>query len=128
MIQRFESVKGVYLVFFEMTESEEIQVGALGEMRFEPGLYVYVGSAMNSLESRVQRHVSGSKDNTYWHIDYFSAVADPIGFAAFAVSSGWECILSETANEQCTGIDGFGASDCACNAHLYRIDNLNKKE
>ncbi len=109
------------MVFFELESPEEIDVGALGEMNFEPGKYVYIGSAMNSLESRVQRHASGSKENTHWHIDYFSAVADPLGFAAFSVDSRWECTFSRAAQENCVAVKGFGASDCSCDAHLYRL-------
>lgn len=118
-------MKGVYLVFFELKERKSIEIGALEEIKFDPGVYVYIGSAMNSLESRVQRHASGSKENTHWHIDYFSAEAEPLGFAAFTVDSDWECILSKAADQECTSIDGFGSSDCSCDAHLYRIDNLN---
>ncbi len=113
-------MKGVYLVFFRLNEEKFVEVGALGEIKFEPGIYVYIGSAMKSLESRVQRHVSGSKENSHWHIDYFSAVAEPLGFAAFAVSSKWECIFSQVADDNWVSIDGFGASDCNCDAHIYR--------
>jgi len=117
-------LKGVYLVFFELDQERNIEVGALGDIKFKPGIYVYIGSAMNSLESRVQRHASGSKENTHWHIDYFSAVAKPLGFAAYAVDSDWECMFSQVAEKNCFSIDGFGASDCDCSAHLYRIDDI----
>jgi len=113
-------LRGVYLVFFRLNKEKVVEVGALGEVKFESGRYVYIGSAMNSLESRVQRHVSGSKENAHWHIDYFSAVTEPLGFAAFAVSSDWECIFSHVADENWVSIDDFGASDCDCDAHLYR--------
>lgn len=114
-------MKGVYLAFFHLEDGEEIEVGALGEISFQPGKYVYIGSAMNSLESRIQRHFSGEKENTHWHIDYFSAIAEPIGFAGFAVDSEWECIFSKAASEDCDAVEGFGASDCSCEAHLYRL-------
>lgn len=114
-------MKGVYLAFFELKESKSVEIGALGSIEFDKGKYVYVGSAMNSLESRVWRHFKGSKENTHWHIDYFSQVANPVGFAPFAVDSKWECIFSEAVRKECTEIDGFGSSDCNCNSHLYRI-------
>lgn len=104
-----------------MEEEKTVEVGALGEKAFRPGTYAYIGSAMNSLESRLGRHFSGQKENPHWHIDYFSAVADPAGFAAFAVDSEWECILSQTIVSESTSIEGFGASDCNCSSHLYRI-------
>ena len=114
-------MKGVYIVLFELKSKKEIEVGALNNLSFEPGRYIYIGSAMNSLESRVGRHFSGNKENTHWHIDYFSAIAEPIGFAAFSVDSDWECLLSEAASKKCLAIDGFGASDCNCDAHLYKL-------
>lgn len=114
-------MKGVYIVFFEMESKETVEIGALGEITFEKGFYAYIGSAMNSLESRVQRHFAGEKDNTHWHIDYFSAVAEPIGFAAFAVESKWECIFSKVSAANCKPVKGFGSSDCGCEAHLYRL-------
>ena len=48
-------MKGVYVVFLRLEEGREVEVGALGEIFFRPGIYAYVGSAMNSLESRVSR-------------------------------------------------------------------------
>ena len=114
-------MKGVYIVFFRLEERVSVEVGALGEIFFEPGLYCYVGSAMNSLESRIGRHVSGSKENPHWHIDYFSGVAEPIGFMALAANSEWECILSKALDTESEAVEGFGASDCNCSSHLYRL-------
>jgi len=114
-------LKGVYIVFFRLEETSVVKVGALGGIKFEAGVYAYIGSAMNSLESRVERHFSGKKENAYWHIDYFSAQAEPLGFCGLAVESKWECILSEAAKDHCEAVEGFCASDCSCNSHLYRI-------
>jgi len=48
-------------------------IKSLGEILFEPGLWVYVGSAMGSgstsLENRLGRHFRKEK-TIYWHIDY----------------------------------------------------------
>lgn len=116
-------MKGVYLVFFQVEESMNVEVGALGEISFKPGIYAYVGSAMNSLESRVSRHFSGKKENPHWHIDYFSAKAEPLGFIAFATGSEWECILSQALNAESDSVRNFGASDCDCRSHLYMMQD-----
>ncbi|MFB6215830.1 MAG: DUF123 domain-containing protein, partial [Candidatus Aenigmatarchaeota archaeon] len=50
-------------------------MGALGKIDFRQGVYVYVGSAMNSVEKRLERHFSDNK-KMHWHIDYFSRVAE----------------------------------------------------
>lgn len=113
-------MKGVYTLFLDLEEDKEIEVGALGEIRFEKGVYVYTGSAMNSLESRVARHFSSDKKN-HWHIDYLTREAEVFGFSALAADSEWECILAETAAKSCEPVSGFGCSDCGCGSHLFRI-------
>ncbi|WP_414838029.1 GIY-YIG nuclease family protein [Candidatus Nanosalina sp. VS9-1] len=114
-------MEGVYAVFFQLEEEKIIEIGALGEKKFQAGLYVYIGSAMNSIEKRVERHFSSDK-KLHWHIDYFSLEADPVYWLAFPLPSRFECILAECAAEKGVAVDEFGASDCNCNSHLYRLD------
>lgn len=114
-------MKGVYIAFFRLKEEKSIDIGALGEKVFKPGIYAYVGSAMNSLESRIWRHMSGKKENPHWHIDYFSGKAEPLGFAAFATDSTWECKLSNTLSDTSYTVNNFGSSDCSCSSHLFRM-------
>lgn len=113
-------MKGVYAVFFNVETNRKVEIGALGEKEFEKGLYVYIGSAMNSMESRVSRHFSRQK-KLHWHIDYFSMDAEPVAWSGFLVESDWECILAETATGKAEPVDGFGSSDCDCNSHLFRV-------
>lgn len=116
-------MKGVYTAFFRVEEEKSIEIGALGEKKFAPGLYVYVGSAMNSIEKRLKRHFSEDK-KLHWHIDYFSLEAEPVYWLAFPVESKFECILSRCASESGEPVKDFGASDCSCNSHLYRVKNF----
>ncbi|WEL19986.1 GIY-YIG nuclease family protein [Candidatus Nanohalococcus occultus] len=115
-------MKAVYAAFFRLEKSREIEVGALGKIQFPEGIYVYVGSAMNSVEKRLERHFSRT-ENKHWHIDYFSAVAQPIDYFILPENSSYECVLSETANAIGEPVDSFGSSDCECKTHLYRIKN-----
>ena len=112
-------MKGVYAVFFEI-DSKTVEIGALGEISFESGTYVYIGSAMNGVRKRVERHYSKEKKN-HWHIDYFSKEASPIYTVVFPLESSFECKLAQTVAEKNRSINKFGASDCKCSSHLFRI-------
>ncbi len=115
------SVKAVYLVFFRLEEKKSIEIGALGEIEFEPGIYIYAGSAMNSVEKRIERHFS-EVENTHWHIDYFSSVAEAVDYLVVPENSSFECMLADTVSKVGEPVEDFGCSDCNCNAHLLRVD------
>lgn len=112
-------MKGIYAVFFEINE-KTLEIGALGEIEFEAGTYVYIGSAMNGVENRLKRHYSQEKKK-HWHIDYFSEEASPVYSIVFPLKSEFECVLARTVSEGNRAVEGFGASDCDCESHLYRI-------
>ena len=61
--------KGVYYLIMKLDKAREIAVGRKGPLRFPAGFYCYVGSAMNSLEKRIARHVAREK-RMHWHIDW----------------------------------------------------------
>lgn len=115
-----ETVKAVYAAFFRLEEKKSIEVGALGEIDFSPGIYVYVGSAMTNVEKRLERHF-GSTGNKHWHIDYFSEKTEPLDYFILPESSEFECVLSGIAAELGDPVENFGSSDCNCTSHLYRI-------
>ena len=62
-------IKGSYLLIIKLQDDKKILVGKLGKIAFKKGYYVYVGSAMNGLEQRLQRHLRSQK-KFHWHIDY----------------------------------------------------------
>ena len=79
---------------------------------------------MNSLESRLNRHLSDDK-KLHWHIDYLlkkSEITDII----FNENKKVECDLSQYMSTKTTGVEDFGCSDCDCESHLYYFKN--KKE
>lgn len=115
-------MKAVYAAFFRLEDTELIEVGALGEIEFEGGIYVYVGSAMTNVEKRLKRHF-GSTENKHWHIDYFSEKAEPLDHFILPEDSSYECFLSETASEIGEPVKNFGSSDCNCESHLYRAEH-----
>lgn len=60
---------GTYCLIIEIAEKFNIKIGKIGDLEFEKGFYVYVGSALNSLVPRINRHLSQNK-KIFWHIDY----------------------------------------------------------
>lgn len=115
-----ETVKAVYAAFFQIQEKKSIEVGALGEIDFSPGIYVYLGSAMTNVEKRLERHFRET-ENKHWHVDYFSEEAEPLDYFILPEESEFECVLSEIAAEFGDPVENFGSSDCNCGSHLYRI-------
>lgn len=113
-------MKGVYLAFFRLRESETIEIGALGEIEFEPGMYIYAGSAQNSVESRLERHFS-SPENSFWHIDYFSEEAEAVDYFVLPEGPEYECVMASVLAEVGEPVQDFGCSDCDCDSHLFRI-------
>ena len=118
-------MKGCYCLIINLDKNSEIRIGRkLGKNKKKKGTYVYVGSAMNSLESRLKRHLSDEK-KMHWHIDYLlkeSKITDII----YNESKKVECELSQYLSKKSASIKGFGCSDCNCESHLYQFKN--KKE
>lgn len=112
--------KGVYALFIELDRKQTIEIGALGEYDFESGIYVYVGSAMNGLNSRIQRHRSNEK-KTHWHIDYFLKNSEVIGDLKIETEKDFECDLNQQIKKLALGtpVKNFGSSDCNCKAHFH---------
>ena len=62
-------MKGTYCLLIKIEKPSNIKVGKLGLISFRRGYYVYVGSALNNLEKRINRHLKAKKKK-FWHIDY----------------------------------------------------------
>ncbi len=112
--------KGLYILLIRLDEGKEIKVGSLGSFDFESGLYFYVGSGMNNLDKRVERHLSEDKKK-HWHIDYFLGEAKIVATAKFRTEKDMECELNGVVSEVCgeTPVEGFGSSDCSCTSHFH---------
>ncbi len=105
---------GSYLLLLRIPFAT-ITVGALGSVRFAPGLYGYVGSAMGkaaTLGHRLARHVRRGKA-LRWHIDYVTLHPGVMPVSAFV--SVDPIISEERLARLCAGkfavIAGFGNSD-----------------
>jgi len=114
-------MKGSYLLIMELTRDKNIAVGALGIIHFKKGYYAYVGSAMNSIEKRVERHLRKEK-KLRWHIDYLLQHAEIKSIFYRESYEKEECKIAKTfSGLQC--IKNFGSSDCRCESHLFYSEN-----
>jgi Uri superfamily endonuclease len=119
-----KSMKGIYVLIIAVNEGVSVDVGALGTVNFERGLYAYVGSAQNALEKRVERHLEKVK-RKFWHIDYLLDNVEAKVLKIFWKEAGKleECQISTKIRERGIPISGFGSSDCKCGSHLFRIED-----
>ena len=120
--------KGAYCICIEVGTNLRVNVGALGVIDFHKGRYIYVGSALNGLDSRVQRHLNTSKGDytaTHWHIDYLLREEDVRVVAAYVrfTNEKIECEIAGDVSQKGSGIKGFGCSDCLCDSHLFKVRN-----
>ena len=121
-------VKGTYCLCIKNSEDKSIKIGALGSLFFEKRYYIYVGSALNSLIPRLERHLKTSTSNhhvTRWHIDYLLREKPVEIEAIYIIESDrrLECEISNKVDQHGEPLKGFGCSDCKCVSHLYKVEN-----
>jgi Uri superfamily endonuclease len=117
-------VKGVYVLLIQLSKDISIIVGAKGKIRFAKGLYAYVGSAQNGLETRIKRHL-GKKKRKFWHIDYLlnNATSKVVKTFYKQAARTDECTTAKEISQQGEAVIGFGCSDCKCRSHLFRLES-----
>ena len=111
-------MKGSYVLIIENPEMREIRVGARGPLRFPPGHYAYVGSAMKTLKGRIRRHL-GTGKKLHWHVDYLLNECDIRNVFIKPSPEKQECIAAALFLKAFNRINGFGSSDCNCPSHLF---------
>ena len=113
--------KGIYTLILRLDVPKDIRIGALGVISFQPGYYIYAGSALGSGGlSRVARHIRFYRERyrkAKWHIDYLMEEAVLEKTVCAETDLRLECVLA-------SGIGGdsvlrFGCSDCDCASHLF---------
>jgi Uri superfamily endonuclease len=111
-------MKGSYVLVLQLSKDREITVGKLGTLLFKKGYYVYVGSALNGLEHRLQRHLRNEK-RLHWHIDYLLAYASIVDIFFREGDTREECAIAHSFASSLISIPHFGCSDCSCKSHLF---------
>ena len=120
---------GSYCLLVYCGKSQLIKVGRLGEIEFKKGYYLYVGSALKGIESRVCRHLRNSK-KVFWHIDYLLAASEVEVSSIYYIESSkkLECDVSKKVEVIAMPVEGFGSSDCSCISHLFYISKKSLAE
>ena len=111
-------MRGSYLLVIKLENDNTIPIGKLGEILLKKGFYVYVGSALNGLEQRIQRHLRENK-KIHWHIDYLLKYAKVINAFYKENNIREECLIAKIFEGTLHSISGFGCSDCKCKSHLF---------
>ena len=116
--------KGIYILVVSVSTDINVNVGALGSVNLEKGVYAYVGSAQNNLEKRIERHLRKTKQK-FWHIDYILDDANVKVLKVFYENAGKseECKVANKIGERCVPTKGFGSSDCKCKSHLFKLED-----
>lgn len=115
-----QNKKGTYALILALDKDAPIAVGKLGVFSFPAGYYLYVGSGLNGLFSRISRHVRGVK-KIHWHIDYLMQKARATEVWYIVSEHRLECVWAQAAANMpraLVAIAGFGSSDCNCHSHL----------
>jgi Uri superfamily endonuclease len=117
-------VNGVYVLIIKVAKPISVNVGALGKINFERGLYAYVGSAQKGLDKRVSRHLRRVK-RKFWHIDYLLENEAVKVLKIFQKKAGktLECEIAEKISLKGIAVESFGSSDCKCKSHLFKLNN-----
>jgi len=123
-------VKGVYVLVINTSKHIVVNAGTLGDVRFVPGTWVYVGSALGTgstrLDHRIRRHFSSGK-TLHWHIDFLLDRTGPPSDVIWArTGRAMECKIAQSLKRHADfeiGPLGFGSSDCvaACGSHVFRF-------
>lgn len=116
---------GTYVLILKLPHDTAVNIGRLGRFQFPSGWYAYAGSARGpgGLAARISRHLRLPKP-LHWHIDHLRAVAQPVEIWYVVGTRKRECSWAKAlANLPDTSIPAsrFGASDCACLAHLIHF-------
>ena len=119
--------KGSYILVNRLHSEVQLNVGALGAIKFLPGLYLYCGSARGpgGLSARINHHLRPSPRPT-WHFDYLKpcTVIEETWF--LESSEPYECHLVKffaELKDASPPVRSFGSQDCYshCNSHLVRL-------
>lgn len=119
----FPSRPGTYALILSSTTEALIRVGRLGDLLFQPGYYVYVGSAFGSgsVRARLAHHMLLA-ERPHWHIDYLRphTKLEEIWFRYDRKSRehDWAKCFAGMPGAS-VPMAGFGASDCGCETHLF---------
>lgn len=117
--------KGNYLLQLQVTKKCTISSLRGQSYTVPAGYYLYIGSAFGSggLRARLARHLRSEK-KMHWHIDYLLTHATVVSVWEIALVDSREHKIAQFFSGQkkfSCAIPRFGASDCTCETHLFRM-------
>ncbi|MFU8802198.1 MAG: DNA/RNA nuclease SfsA [Bradymonadaceae bacterium] len=107
---------GLYLAILTLDEPVQLEIGRRGTRLYEPGHYIYIGSARRNLTKRIERHKRKRK-RMHYHVDYLRQAASRVQTFPNRNTTG-ECTLAAEVAALGERIPKFGSSDCRCEGHL----------
>jgi Uri superfamily endonuclease len=116
---------GTYALLLSSATDQLIRIGRLGDLRLQPGYYVYVGSALGpgGVRGRLAHHMRLVK-RPYWHIDYLRrhTTLEAVWFCYHrkSLEHSWAKRFAAMPGAS-VPMAGFGSSDCGCESHLFFI-------
>ncbi len=114
--------RGCYMVLYRLGEDKEITLGSLGTRLCRKGFYIYVGSAMKNLTSRISRHLRKRKQPR-WHVDFFGAHAKALKALPIRTSRHLERTLAKKVRALASWeIPDLGASDSPLPSHMFGFE------
>ncbi len=107
-----EGCKGTYILLLKNHEDKEVMVGSLGKIRFQKGIYAYIGSARGpgGVRARLCRHVKGS-GRIRWHIDYLRRITVVVGYVYSCEGPPEHIIAQNCTRLMKPVVEGFGSTD-----------------
>ena len=120
-MESLSGAAGTYALILSLPRGQSLWIGRLGPFEFAAGYYVYVGSACGpgGLAGRLRHHLAPAA-RPHWHVDYLRRAArlEAVWLAAQpGREHAWAVLMLQLAGATLPA-PRFGASDCACPAHL----------
>ena len=111
---------GTYALMILSEEQLHLPIGMLGIYSVTKGYYIYVGSALKGLPSRLNRHLM-TKKLLQWHVDtlllHTKAIQIWYSLSKTRLEYAWNKIIQELPRA-IPVISGFNSSYCRCQSHL----------
>ena len=108
---------GSYLLLVRLRRGARFAAGRLPERRYPAGWYLYAGSAMSGLRSRLERYLKPGRKR-HWHIDHLLDRGQAVAAWVSLDREPLECRLAAALAADLERVPRFGSSDCRCPGHL----------
>jgi len=111
-----------YILWITLDKDIQTKIGRLGRINFKKGVYLYVGSAKENFQARIERHLV-KKKRIFWHIDYLLFLNCTKIKQIWTTNKDKECKIAQFLYKKgYSFLNRFGSSDCNCRSHLFFIN------